>query len=159
MTKDELIAKLEQEWVLLEAAIDGLDDEQMTQIPVLEAWTVKDLLAHIAMCESLLVTALFKLERGIVPDDLSDAQVEIQNEQYYRQQKDRSLEQVVEDLQGVHLALINRLGATSEKTLTDPKKYRWMKGEPLSKFISEDSIEHYHEHRQQIQTWRKKQGV
>lgn len=156
MTKDELIAAIESEWEKLQAAVDDLSDEQMTRQPVTGKWTVKDLLAHIAVWESRLITDLYKVERGVAVDlNLTPAQVDTQNEQYYREQKDRSLERVLEDLHGAHLALLNRLEAMPEKTLTDPKRFKFMKGEPLSRMVAEDSLEHYREHRAEIAQWKR----
>jgi uncharacterized protein (TIGR03083 family) len=156
MTKDELIAELEREWEALQAAIDGLTDEQLTRMPVVGEWTVKDLLAHIAVWESRLVTALFKAERGFVPSDLveADAEVDALNAQFYREQKDRPLDRILEDLHDVHLALVNRLEAFPEQALNDPRKFKWMKGEPLSRMVAGDSVEHYREHAEDIGRWR-----
>lgn len=161
MTKADLIDNLEREWEALEAAIDGLDDQQMIEIAVIGKWTVKDILAHIAVWESKLVTDLFKIDRGVTPElpTLSDAQVEQLNERYYAEQKDRSIERILEDIQGVHLALLNRLEDFSEKALSDPKKYKWMNGKPLSEWISDDSYVHYHEHAQDIRVWRERSGI
>jgi uncharacterized protein (TIGR03083 family) len=158
MTKDELLADIEREWEALQAAIDGLTDSQMTRLPVAGEWTVKDLLAHIAVCESLLVTSLYKVERGVPPAgvDLTPAQVDRQNAQFYQEQKGRPLERVLEDLYDVHLALVNRLDGFSEAMLADAKKFTWMKGRPLSAFVAEDSVEHYREHTADILAWRAK---
>ena len=160
MTKGEVIAHLEREWEALQAAIGGLDDQQMTDMPVVGEWTVKDLLAHIAVWASRLVTALFKAERGFVPDLVeSGAQVDRLNAQFYREQKDRPLERILEDLHDVHLALLNRLETFPEASLVDPKKYKWMKGEPLSRMVAGDSFEHYREHAVDIRVWRERQRM
>jgi hypothetical protein len=161
MTKAKLIESIEREWAALEAAIDGLDDRQMVEALVIGKWTVKDILAHIAVWESRLVTDLFKIERGVTPETpgLNDAQVEQLNERYYNEQRDRSLERILEDIQGVHLALLNRLEDFPEKALIDPKKYKWMSGKPLSEWIGEDSHVHYREHAQDIRAWRERLGI
>ena len=160
MTKDELIATIESEWEVLQAAIGGLTDAQMTRVPMFDEWTVKDILAHIAMWETKLVGTLFKAERGVTPDVLVSAAEEVDrlNARFYREQKDRLLEQVLEDSHNVHLALLNRLEAFSDKALFDPTKYTWMRGEPLARSVAGDSCEHYREHADQIQAWRQRIG-
>ena len=157
MTKDELIENTERAWEELQAAIDGLTDEQMTKLPVTGQWTVKDLLAHIAMWESKLVTTLFKAEKGVAPADLveSGQPVDALNAQYYREQKGRPLERVLEDSHAVHLALLNRLEAFPDKALFDPGKFKWMQGDPLSRMVAGDSYEHYREHAEEIRAWRR----
>ena len=161
MTKDELLGEIEREWEALQAAIDGLTDSQMTRMPVVGEWTVKDLLAHIAVWQSRLVTNLYKVERGVPPADvdLTPAQVDRLNAQFYQEQKGRPLERVLEDLYDVHLALVNRLDGFSDVLLSDPKKFKWMEGKPLSAFVAEDSIEHYREHTADILAWRATRSV
>ena len=160
MTKQEIVAALESEWEALQAAITGLTEAQMTKAPVVGDWTLKDLLAHIAAWEARLVTALFKAERGVTPDLVeSGPQVDQLNAQLYREQKDRPLERVLEDMHDVHLALLNRLETFPEQALTDPRKYKWMGGEPLSRMVAGDSFEHYREHAADIRAWRERQGI
>jgi hypothetical protein len=160
LTKQEIVETLESEWEALQAAIADLTEEQMTGAPVAGEWTLKDLLAHIAVWEARLVTALYKAERGVTPDLVeSGPQVDQLNAQLYREQKDRPLERVLEDLHDVHLALLNRLEAFPEKALTDPRKYKWMRGEPLSRMVAGDSFEHYREHAADIRAWRERQRI
>jgi len=156
MTKDELIAATEREWEALQAALDGLDDEHLTEIPVAGEWTVKDILAHLAVWMSRLITNLYKIERGVEPEfDLTDAQVDALNAQFYRDQKNRPLDRVLDDLHSVHLALLNRLEGMSDAMLSDPKKYKLLKGKSLSELVAIDSIEHFQEHAADIQAWRR----
>jgi len=161
MTRDELLADIERGWEALQAAIEGLTEEQMTRMPVAGAWTVKDLLAHIAVWQARLVTNLYKVERGVPPAnvDLTPAQVDRLNAQFYQEQKGRPLERVLEDLYDVHLALVNRLDGFTDASLSDPKKHKWMGGKPLSAFVAEDSVEHYREHTAEIMAWRATRSV
>ena len=159
MTKTELIAAIEGEWEALQAAIGGLDEQQMTGLPVFADWTVKDILAHLAVWESRLVTDLFKIERGVSPDWVEvEADVDKLNAQFYREQKHRPLERVLDDLHSVHLALLNRLEGLSDAALSDPGKHRFTGGKPLSAVVAADSAEHYQEHTPQIVEWRKARG-
>lgn len=156
MTKTELLANIEDAWEELQTAIDDLTEDQMTRLPVSGSWTVKDILAHLAVWLSRLVTDLFKAERGFVPEaNLSSAQVDALNARFYEEQKDRPLERVLDDLYGVHEALLRRLESLPDAALSDPKKYKWMKGRPLSAFVASDSLEHYREHTPEILAWRR----
>lgn len=155
MTKAELIAAIDRDWDALQAALDGLDEAQMTTLPVTGAWTVKDILAHLAVWLSRLVTDLYKIERGLKPDwDVDEGQVDRLNAQFYQAQKARPLESVFEDLHGVHLALLNRLDQFSDAALSNPKRYAFTSGRPLSDVIVIDSAEHFQEHAAEIQVWR-----
>jgi hypothetical protein len=110
LTKQEIVETLESEWEALQAAIADLTEEQMTGAPVAGEWTLKDLLAHIAVWEARLVTALYKAERGVTPDLVeSGPQVDQLNAQLYREQKDRPLERVLEDLHDVDISVVIRV--------------------------------------------------
>jgi len=160
VTKEELLANIEREWEALQAAIDGLSDAQLTAAPVSGDWTVKDILAHIAVWLSYLSTNLYKIERGVKPDmGLTDDQVDRLNAQHYREQRNRPLERVLEDLHGAHLAVLNRVEAFSDAILFDPQKFKWMKGQPLSAHVAVNAHEHYREHAADILAWREKQGI
>ena len=95
MTKDELIQDLENGWAELQAALDGLTEEQMHQPGVVGEWTVKDVLAHITAWQTRLITAMFKAEKGFTPDTTEGCpSVDQLNEKFYREMKDRHFDLV-----------------------------------------------------------------
>ena len=156
MTKQELIGRIEQDWAKLQASLDGLTEEQMHAPGVVGEWSIKDVLAHIAAWQSRLITAMFKAERGFTPDTTEGgAIVDRLNEQWYREMKDRPFEQVWDDLDSSYHQLLGRLEGWKEKDLFDSKRFKWMKGEPFVAYIAGDSYEHYVEHVEQIEAWKK----
>jgi hypothetical protein len=156
MTKDELIKKIETEWDNLQAALDGLTEEQMHQPGVVGEWSIKDILAHITAWQTRLITTLFKVEKGFTPDTTEGGTpVDQLNEKFYREMKDRSFDQVWDDLDASYHQILSRLEGWKEKDLFDPKRFKWMKGAPFVEYIAGDSYEHYAEHAAQIREWRK----
>lgn len=156
MTKDELIQQIESSWADLQAALDGLTEEQMHQPGVVGEWSVKDILAHITAWQTRLITALFKAEKGFAPDTTeSGATVDQLNEKFYREMQDRSFDLVWDDLDASYHQVLTRLSGWSDKDLFDPRRFKWMKGEPFATYIAGDSYEHYAEHAEQIRAWRK----
>ncbi len=156
MTKDELIKNIETEWENLQAALDGLTEEQLHQPGVVGEWSVKDVLAHITAWQTRLITTLFKAEKGFVPDTIEGGPtVDQLNEKFYREMKDRSFDQVWDDLDASYHQILTRLENWKDKDLFDPKRYKWMKGRPFAEYIAGDSHEHYAEHAAQIRDWRK----
>ena len=156
MTKDELIQKIKSEWDTLQAALDGLTEEQMHQPGVVGEWTIKDILAHITAWQTRLITAMFKAEKGFTPDTTEAGKtVDQMNERFYQEMKDRSFDQVWDDLDASYHQLLSRLEGWKEKDLCDPKRYKWMKGEPFAAYVAGDSYEHYAEHAAQIRQWRR----
>ncbi len=155
MTKAELIQKIESDWDNLQAALDGLTEEQMHRPGVVGEWTIKDILAHITAWQSRLIATMFKAERGLTPEAAEPGKtIDQLNEKFYREMKDRSFDQVWDDLDSSYHQLLSRLEGWKEKDLFDPKRFKWMKGEPFVEYIAGDSYEHYAEHAEQIRKWR-----
>jgi uncharacterized protein (TIGR03083 family) len=154
MTKRELLDFINKERAALEATLTGLTPEQMAAPGVTGEWSVKDILGHIAMWESRLVTTLYAIERGVPPRLTRSSEVDKINAQSYAEQRARPLERILSDFHAVHVQLLKRLDAVRERDLTDPKRFNWMEGEPLEKLIAGDTFEHYAEHRPAIEAWR-----
>jgi hypothetical protein len=156
MHKEEIIQALEESRENFLDAIEGLSEEELDE-PVFDQWSVKDILAHITMWEAELVKLLFQARQGIEPSTVhfSKDSVDERNEKWYRQNKDRSLERVLDDFHGVRNQTIRRVEAYSDKELNDQNHYSWQEGTPLWRWIASDSFEHENEHAAQIWAWGK----
>ncbi len=58
MTGEETLARLAESRRALHQALDGLSEEEMTQVQVEGVWTVKDVLRHIASWEEICLEPL-----------------------------------------------------------------------------------------------------
>ncbi len=154
MTKHGLLEAIQKERAALEAALAGLTPEQMTAPGVMGEWSVKDILGHIAMWESRLVTLIYSIERGVAPKMLRSSDVDKVNAESYAEQRERPLERVLADFHAVHAQLLKRLDKLEERDLSGPKRFEWMEGEPLERLVAADTFEHYAEHRPLIEAWR-----
>src|SRR5512137_1578538 len=118
ITKTELIKQIEAEWDNLQAALDGLTEEQMHQPGVVGEWSIKDILAHITAWQTRLITTLFKVEKGFTPDTTEGGTpVDQLNEKFYREMKDRSFDQVWDDHDASYHQILSRLESRKEKDL------------------------------------------
>ncbi len=132
----------------LEDALEGLTTEQMSAPGVMGDWSVKDILGHIAVWQSRLVRLLFQLARQQKPQwDMRD--VDGINAQIYAQQKERPLDQVLEDFEGVFEQVCLRLEA-----LREPDLARRFGDANLAQIIAANTYEHDDEHAAQISAWR-----
>ncbi len=157
MTKQEMLKRIQKEREAFEAALAGLTPEQMTAAGAMSEWSVKDILGHIAMWESRLVTILYSNERGVPPKMLrGQASVDKVNAESFTDQRERPLDRVLADFHAVHTQLLKRLDTLTDRDLSDPKRFKWMEGEPLEKLVAGDTFEHYAEHRAMIEAWRQK---
>jgi uncharacterized protein (TIGR03083 family) len=147
MTRQELLQVIRKGRAEFEEALTELTPEQMTAPGAMGEWSVKDILGHIAMWESRLVTTLYTIERGATPKMFhTQAEVDKANAESYAEQRGRPLERVLADFHAVHAQLLKRLETVKERDLTDPKRFEWMEGEPLERLVIGDTFEHYAEH-------------
>jgi len=156
MNKSQLLESIQKEREAFEVSFADLTPEQMTMPGVMGEWSVKDILGHIALWESHLVTLLYSIERGVAPRLHRSSEVDKINAQSFAEQRERPLDRVLADFHAVHVQLLKRLDTTHERDLTDPKRFRWMEGEPLEKLMTSDTFKHYAEHRPAIEAWRSK---
>ena len=157
MNKQELIAYLSDERAKLEAVLARVKPEQMMQAGVCGDWSVKDIVAHLAVWTSREVTVLFQAERGQkisygVPDDSVNDWANV-NAKDYEQQKDRPLERILEDFRGAHKQLLKRLNTWQDETaLFQANNFAGSKSSLADKMIGGVG-EHDTEHREQIEAW------
>ena len=160
MNKDELLDALEDEREKLIEAIDDLSDEVMLEQGVIGEWSVKDILAHLNAWEAELIKLLWHVRQGQKPAtaQMQEAEVDARNQVYFVQSRERPLELVLTDFEGIRKQTIRRVEAFSNKELTDPARYGWLKGRALWERITEDSYAHDAEHTADILAWRERRG-
>lgn len=160
-TKAALLADIETTHAALEATLARVPSSQMTTPGVTGEWSVKDILAHIAVWRSRAITQMFKAEQGQppkleIPPALAKAAnwLELLNAQEYAAQKDRPLERVMADFSGSHRQLVKRLsGWGDEAALFDRKRHPALNGRSLAEMAWSESAEHEAEHRAEIEAW------
>lgn len=160
MTREELIQRINREYERLQRLIAGVDPGRLAAEPVFNGWTAKDVLAHLAVWQSITVTNLFRLERGqpLLYANLDPKKVDELNARFYQELKDWPPERVLADLEGSYRQLINRIRLLSEEELNDPRHFKQLRGRPLWQLIAEDTYEHYAEHLPALEAWRQKLG-
>lgn len=154
--KAELIERIRHEYAALEQAIGRLSEAQMLA-PVENGWTIKDILAHIAAWQRILLQ--FHLGRrpfaeatGVATLDYATDSVETINQALYLHHKDRPLPEVLAALRQAYdnvLATIELLDeAEIFRSYTPPGRDS---GGKLIDWIVGDTYDHYMEHRATIE--------
>lgn len=159
MRKQDLLNQLRASREALNKTFEGLSPDALMRPGVVGLWSIKDILAHLTAWESEVVTALAKLDPRSEPNVLKIEDFDDWNAEQYAINAPRLLPTVLEDFHGVHKHLLRAVEALDEKTLTDPRKFRWMEGEPLSALIAENALWHEEEHTEQIRAWREANGL
>ena len=149
--KAELIAALHRDWTALEALLSSLDEAQMLAPELGDGWSVKDVLAHIAVWEARCASWLESVARGVTPERPEVKDVDASNARDYAAAKDAPLATVLAQSQDAHAAMVQAVEALSEADLADETRFGW----PASQMASSNSDEHYREHIEQIEAWKR----
>lgn len=152
-SKNELLDLLTTERARFDAIIAPLSDSDLLAPGVVESWSIKDLMAHIAAWESIFLDWYETGKRGETPDrsDLDD--LDGLNRRLYEQHKDRGLD----DVRALFADSYRRVRAAcetmTEAELFDPGHFTWTGDRALVIFLRANTDEHYAEHAAEIMAW------
>jgi Mycothiol maleylpyruvate isomerase N-terminal domain len=154
--KAMLIAELSASRTELESVVSHAPIERMTEPGACGSWSVKDVLAHLAVENDWLALQLERRVRGEVPgpeelqrvQELGLADNETRNTYYAQQHKDLDLAYVRDWDRRANERLLIALAALPEACLLEPDW--WTFGRALGSVFD---LEHDREHAQGIQRW------
>ncbi len=158
INRTTLLDNMQRGYVALEAVLTPLNEDQVTTAGVNGDWSIKDILAHIATWQQILLERLQAANRGeepaLPPDlDVTEEEIDRLNAQFYEENKARPLAGVLTDFRTSYQHIAKIVQAISDEELTDPHRFAWMGGEPLWRLIPGDTYAHYPEHIESIQEW------
>lgn len=132
LSRDTILARLRAERRRLEKSLEGLTPEQMVQPGVVEAWSVKDVLAHLAEWELLCVGWVESTrvdENPAVPAlNYTWHTIHALNRQIFLKHRDRALEDVLADFHAIHARFMEMVESMSDEELLAPDHFAWMEG-------------------------------
>lgn len=152
MEKKHLLDVLEQSHNDFLDVLDTLDEQLMLEPQTIGNWSIKDLLMHLTLWETQLITLLFQVRNGQKPmtvhfSNQSDDDI---NERWHIEYQDRDLVNVLEDYYGIRDQTIRRVQEFSANDLFDSNRYPWAKGHALWEWIAGSSYEHEKEHLEEL---------
>jgi Protein of unknown function (DUF1706) len=158
-TLSDLITAIRAERAALDAVLARIPAERMSQPGAIGAWSVKDVVAHIAIWCSRAVTLLFQAERSGKAQSwqtqLCASDWDTVNARDIEQQQDRALESILADYRGSHAQLLKRLEAwrANEAHLFDTSRFPGLGGQTLAGEVCSVSAAHDAEHRADLEAW------
>jgi hypothetical protein len=155
--KAELLALVHHEYAALEQAIGKLSEAQLTK-PIDNSWSAKDILAHIAAWQQILLVfhiARKPFERAApgIAVSYETSDVDTINEALHQRDRGRSLAAVLDTFRRSHqqiLATIEGMGEADLFRPYTPPGRDPSSGGQLIDWIAGDTYEHYLEHRETI---------
>lgn len=147
MNKTELLAKVSQSRTEFEALIARFSEDQMLQPMLPGGWTPKDALAHIAWWARRGYTVISAVIDGLEPEySLEENDVDNVNRNTYETNRLRPLADVRHEESESYRALLAFVESLPNDDLSNPSKFAWTKGKPLSVVVEWNTFAHYDEH-------------
>ncbi len=157
MTRDEVLNQLRQTHADLVAALAGVPDDAMTTQPVVDWWTPKDVLGHVAMWRQVAIKFIDEYLRDGMPVSLGlndDAALDAYNKRGAALRRDWTLARVRAEFDASFHNLVAAVEKLSDAQLNAPLSAPWENGVTLERLIAWNSYEHDPEHTAQIKKWR-----
>ena len=157
MTRGQVLQAIKDNYAQFLEAIAGLDDDALTKPPLVEWWTIKDLLGHVAMWEQVAIKFIAEYKQDGLPKILgmdNDDTINAYNKREATIRRDWSLARVRAEFDAAHRNLIAAIQSLSDADLAKQLPAPWGKGDNLEKLIAINSYQHNPEHIEQIKQWR-----
>lgn len=160
-TKQALLHEIERAHQDMVRLLAALRAEEKTAPILEEGWSVKDSLAHLVDWEKMTLDWLTRSLRGehvkrfregFLYDDETEreAVMEKLNAHLFTQNKNRALDDVMQDFRATHRAILDFVAQMNENDIFDPQRFAWRNGSPAFDLIAGNTFEHYDEHREWI---------
>ncbi len=153
--KQELMSVIRREWGLLMDVVSRLDEKQMTT-PDAGGWSPKDNLAHLTEWMNSLMG--YHMDRRPphevmrIPEQATKGwDMEIINPILFERNKDRSVQDVLDELNRVYNSLIAKLDGMTYEDLLAPRHPNDPEKRPLILWVIGDTSDHFAEHRATIE--------
>ena len=145
--KQALLSEMSAHYEELYSSVMGLQDEHMAG-PVLEGWSVKDILAHIAGWGREIAVMLERMAAGqrARAEGIDYSDVDGWNVRFVEEMRALSPGDVLTALHAAHDACVRAAEALAEE--------RFAEGRTAERLLQEWVIDHYDEHSAQIWEWR-----
>jgi hypothetical protein len=149
VTKVELVQGIKKEHKRLEEALKGLTPAEMTKGSRPDAWSVKDILAHISWWEAFFIDryeAGLRGEQQVMPQWNEPGVLDDINLDIYRHNRARELPDILKEFKKSYQRVIKTVEAIPEADMFTPGKYDWTGKSTIADYIVANTSRHYAEH-------------
>src|SRR5262245_12755351 len=148
VTRRQLLTRLEDAWKRLQASYAGLTPDELLEPGVTDAWSVRDILAHVTTWEEEALRYLPLIATGGTPPRYSTAYggIDAFNARMTEAKRHLSLPAVLHQLEDTHRQLIALVQTAPDALITSETRFRHR--------LRLDTYSHYPLHAEAIRKWR-----
>lgn len=134
-------------------------EERVMQPGSFDAWTFKDIIAHLT---SWRLTTVARLEAGLRGEEPSmpwparfdeEDDLEEINRWFFEVNRDKPLAEVLRESHETFERVERAIAALPERDLLEPDRFSWLEGYALGPAVVRGTLDHYHEHEPEIRAW------
>jgi hypothetical protein len=153
MDRSQLVKRLDQAWDALMESYAGLSASELMEPGVVDAWSVRDIIAHVTWWEEEALTYLPLVLAGGKPPrySMTYGGIDAFNAQMTEQKRSLSLSEVLRQRDETHQRLIDFLQRVPEDQFVRETRFR--------RRLRLDTYSHYREHAEQIRKWREQRSA
>lgn len=151
LSKADATRELERHWAELRSVIESVPDEEIAQPGVVEEWSVKDIVGHIAFWAERGAATLRASNAGSLEGLIwgeGETWVDDWNKRESQARKDKPCTEIRGEWLKAHESAREALEAATDDTLNAP-----FRGNTVADFYVGDTYTHYKEHAEQIKAW------
>ena len=146
-SKDQMLKAAQEERDALEALLNTLTTEQMTQPNIVGEWAIKDVLSHLMEWEKMVMSWYVNGLKGkptFVPSrEFNWGQLPQLNHAIYLKHRDKNLADVQKEFKASYKKIIKTIEGIPEKELFTRKIYAWTKNNLLAAYFISCTSSHY----------------
>ncbi len=143
--KEKVLELVENTYADLMDLIAALSPQEKIAKGNLKQWSAKDLVTHLNFWERHFINQLEKLAEGGSIPNAGDYFNQVNDGVLY-EHMDQTLEDALSEYKKIHTELHKKYDAFSAEALSDPKKFAWLEGRPMSDRILGNSVWHPQSH-------------
>ena len=154
-SKEELMADIRREWKRLMDVVARLDEQKMTTRDA-GGWSSKDNLAHLTEWMNSMMG--YHIDRRpphevmrITEEQASGWDMEVINPVLFERNKNRSIEDVMDELKQTYEGVLAKLDSMTYEDLMKPRHADDPEKRPLLMYVIGDTSGHFAEHREVIE--------
>jgi hypothetical protein len=147
MDRIELINQVREARNQLDKAIGRFAKNQLTEPILPNAWSAKDVIAHIGFWEGRVSWLYEILVAGDVPEETFTAEtIDALNAEVFEERQLVTLGIVQINEKEAYEAILAIVENAPDADLFDPDRFPWCRGEPFYRWIAVNTYEHYNDH-------------
>jgi hypothetical protein len=136
MRRADLLAELNAENDAWERLLADIGEDRMDEPGIAGAWSIKDIVAHLAAWRRRTVGRIEAVAQG-QPEPAHEWPADLQeddeiNAWFHERDRGKSVRETLAESRRVFEQLVSAIAKLPEDALSDPARFPWMEGRPLS---------------------------